>query len=179
MRGTSGALGDELVFRQRAGKTIISLPPVPRPDNPTDEQNSIRTKFQEATRYARTIMANPTLKELYAARAKGGVTAFNLAFADFFKAPEIIAVDLDDYTGAVGNTITVLATDNFKVQTVFVSIQDDEGNLVEEGAAVINADNDDFWTYTATTANATPAAGTVIVRASDLPGNMTVQEVEL
>lgn len=56
MKGASGALGDELVFRQRAGKTVISLPAVLGPDDPTDEQLGIRERFRNAIRYAKMVL---------------------------------------------------------------------------------------------------------------------------
>jgi len=179
MRGASGALGDELVFRQRAGKTVISVPPLPRLDNPTEDQKAVRIKFEAATRYAKTAIEDADLKAAYAAKAKRGVSAYNVALTDFFKAPVVTEIDISNYSGSPGDTIRIFATDDFKVQAVQVSILNAAGTVVEEGAAIAAPEGKDFWIYTATTANAAPAGGKVSVQASDLPGNVTTKEQAL
>lgn len=179
MRGSSGALGDELVFRQRAGKTIISLPPVFEPGEPTAKQQAVREKFREAIRYTKIALSTPGVKEAYQAKAGAGISAHNLAFADFFKAPVVTEIDISNYSGSPGDTIRVLATDDFKVQAVRVSILNAAGTVVEEGAAIAAPEGKDFWIYTATVANAAPAGGKVSVQASDLPGNVTTAEQAL
>lgn len=83
MRGASGALGKELVFKQRAGKTVICLPSKPPKDPPTACQQMTRTKFREAVLYAKTALADPLIKASCAARAKAGQTATNVAVADY------------------------------------------------------------------------------------------------
>lgn len=179
MRGSSGSLGEELVFRQRAGKTVVSLPPAPREDNPTADQLEIRSKFQEASRYAKTAIANPALKAAYRLKAELGTSAYNVAFADFFRAPVILKVDPTNYTGSPGSVILIEATDDFKVQSVQVSIINAAGDVLEAGNAVANPESADFWTYTATTSNPDGASGIVKVQVSDLPGNVTTQELSL
>lgn len=179
MRGASGALGEELVFRQRAGKTIISLPPIFEPGEPTDEQKAVREKFKEAARYGRIALSLPDVRKAYQAKAGAGVTAYNIALSDFFKAPVIAEIDVSNYSGSPGNTIRVLATDDFKVQTLWVSILNAAGAVVEEGAANAAPEGNDTWIYTATASNATPAGGKVSVQASDLPGNVTTKELAL
>lgn len=175
MRGASGALGDELVFRQRAGKTIISLPPVPRPDNPTETQQAIRVKFQEASAYAKTVLANPVTKAVYAAKATADRSPYNLALADHFKPPVIHSAEAPAFTGSPGDTVRILATDDFKVQSVYVTITDESGNTLEEGQAT--ASEADVWTYALTTAQ--PDAAKAVIRAGDLPGNQVTHELEL
>jgi hypothetical protein len=177
IRGTSGALGEELVFRQRAGKTVMSLPAIPREDNPTNKQVGIRGKFKDANRYAKMVLEDPALKAAYKAKAPLGTSAQNLALADFFKAPEILDIDLSSYTGAIGSTILIEATDDFKVKSVQVSIISGSGEVMETGAAVVNPGSGDFWTYTATTGS--DGAAMVKVDVSDLPGNVTTQELSL
>lgn len=179
MRGASGALGDELVFRQRAGKTVISVPPLPRLDNPTEDQKAVRIKFEAASRYARTAIEDPDLKAAYNAKAKRGMSAYNVALTDFFKAPLVTGIDISNYSGSPGDTIRVLATDDFKVQAVRVSILNAAGAVVEEGAAITAPEGNDLWIYTATTANTAAAEGKVSVQASDLPGNVTTAEEAL
>ncbi|MRG45339.1 hypothetical protein GFS24_09440 [Chitinophaga sp. SYP-B3965] len=179
MRGASGALGKELVFRQRAGNTVISLPPVPRVDNPTTDQIDVRTKFREGIRYAKAACADPATKVAYTAKARGGRSAFNVAMVDFFKAPEIIEVEITTYTGLPGEPIVIVATDDFKVKTVQVSILNNAGNEIESGMALAHPESEDFWTYTTTAVNPDGPSGYVKVQVSDLPGNVTTRELSL
>lgn len=178
MRGASGSLGEELVFRQRAGKTVMSLPPIPREDNPTEDQLTNRSKFNEASRYARTAIANPALKAAYRAKAEPGVSAYNVAFADFFRSPVILNVNVSNYTGVPGSTILIEATDDFKVQSVQVSILTTAGDILETGTAVASPESSDYWTYTATASNP-DGSGVVSIQVSDLPGNVTTRELSL
>ncbi|WP_119079997.1 hypothetical protein [Chitinophaga alhagiae] len=179
MRGASGALGNELVFRQRAGKTVISKPPAWRPDNPTEEQVGIRSRFQQASRYAKIVLGNPALKAAYKKAADPGVSAFNKAIADHFTPPVIRETDAVNYTGSPGDTIRIHATDDFRVQAVHVTITNAAGNLVEEGQAVPVPGEKDIWLYTATTSNGAAAGGKVKVQVNDLPGNVTEEETVL
>lgn len=178
MRGASGALGEELVFRQRAGKTVISLPPIVKVYAPTTDQLEVRNKFLEASRYAKTVIANPALKEAYTSKSVAGTSAYNTAIADFFRAPVIVATDAGNYNGAAGGTILVQATDDFKVQSVQVSILDANDEVLEEGFATASADSPDLWTYTALSSVSITGAK-LKVQARDLPGNVTTQEITL
>lgn len=175
MRGASGALGNELVFRQRAGKTVISLPPAPREDNPTEIQEGFRTRFREAIAYGRSVIADPLKKAAYAAKAGAGLSAYNVAFVDYFKPPTIPKAEAQNFSGSPGDIIRIHATDDFKVQSVHVTIADEAGNTLEEGQAT--ASEADVWTYIL--ANAQPAAAKAKVTASDLPGNQATLELEL
>jgi hypothetical protein len=177
MRGASGALGNELVFRQRAGKTVISLPPVFRADNPTASQQEVRTRFQEASAYAKAALANPETKAAYAARANAELSPYNLALADYFKPPIIQTAEAQNFSGSPGDTISIRATDDFKVQAVYVQIMDEAGTILEEGPATASAESTDTWAYTL--ANAQTAAAKAKVTASDLPGNQVSRELEL
>lgn len=177
MRGASGALGNELVFRQRAGKTVISLPPAPREDNPTEIQEGFREKFRKAIAYARSVIADPLIKAAYEAKAGAGVSAYNVAFTDYFKPPTIHSAEAVNFSGSPGDAIHIHATDDFKVHTVYVQIMDEAGTILEEGPATASAESTDTWAYTL--ANARPAAAKAKVTASDLPGNQASRELEL
>ena len=173
MAGASGKLGT-IVFRQKAGKTVISRSPKPRTLAPTAAQLQIQGKFKLAAAYAKTVMLDPVRKDAYKAMAKPGQSAFNVAFSDYFKAPTISAIDTASYTGLVGDLIKIKSTDGFKVVAVKVKIEHADGSLIETGNAVLATDGSG-WKYTATQANAVLAGTKVIVTASDTPGNETVQ----
>ena len=102
----------------------------------------------------------------------------HVAVADFFHAPDIDEIDVTNYRGAVGDTIRIRATDDFKVKQVHVTISNADGSLVEQGDAVQQANEID-WLYTATTANESTAGDRIVIRASDKPGNITEEEKAL
>jgi hypothetical protein len=176
-QGLSGKLGDTIVFRQRAGETIVSVKPSKTTKEPTAKQLAVQEKFQKAILYGKQASGDPQSKAAYAEKAHEGQSAFNVAVADFFSAPEIQEIDVSEYTGVVGSKIKVVATDDFKVAEVKVTIQNSDNTLVEEGNAVMNVNGID-WIYTATVANASLAGDKIMIEVSDIPGNETsVQQV--
>jgi hypothetical protein len=84
----------------------------------------------------------------------------------------------DGYHGAVGDTITVKATDDFAITGLRVSIVDAAGDPVESGDAVLQINETD-WLYTATKANAALAGSKITAVATDGPGNSTAFSVTL
>jgi hypothetical protein len=173
--GLSGKVGDLLVFRQRNGKTVVSKIPT-MPKTVSEKQMDSRIRFQRATIYAKAAIVDPETGELYAAGAKKqkGKTAYNIAIADFFNAPNIDTVDLSDYNGAADETIRIVATDDFAVKSVHVSIINADGVTVEEGEAVHGAGN--MWKYTTTQENGDVSGYKIEVDAYDLPGNIAHEE---
>ena len=61
-------------------------------------------------------------------------------------------VDLLGYTGAAGDEIIIMASDDFDVLSVQVALTDGESNPIESGAVVENPANSTRWVYTATAA---------------------------
>lgn len=169
MRGARGALGDELVFRQRNGKTVISLPASPREDNPSLKQLQGRSRFKEAFVYARKVLADPVLRDRYQRSVRLGATVYNTAISDAMKGPEILGIERN------GDTIYVKAVDNFEVRSVWVSIMNAGGDVMEEGGAVMRGG--DLWEYVFSGGDVLLAGGTVRVVVSDWPGNLVMGEV--
>lgn len=176
--GLSGKVGDLIVFRNRGGKTFVSSKPKARTGAPSENQVQHQERFQEAILYAKAAIADPASKAAYENAISGGQTAYNVAVADFFHAPDIKSVDLSGYTGNTGETITIRVTDDFKVTGVTVDIYNADGSEVESGAAVQSTNGID-WTYTATAANESLDGDRIVIRASDLPGNVTKEEKNL
>jgi hypothetical protein len=176
--GLTGLVGDMIVFRSRGGKTFVSTKPKERTGEPSENQKLHQGRFQEAILYAKTAIADPATKAEYSKSITGNETAYNIAVADFFHAPDIKDVDLSNYSGKIGETITIRATDNFKVTEVSVSIFNADGTEVEHGLAVLSANGID-WLYTATAENASLNGDRIVIRASDLPGNVTEEEKNL
>lgn len=110
-----------------------------------------------------------------AAAAKPGQSAYNVAVADFFRAPDIEEVDLTAYGGQVGDVIRIKATDDFKVQQVSVRIKNADASLIEEGQAVADPDGRS-WIYTATAVNESLTGDKITVTATDRPQNVSREE---
>lgn len=174
--GLSGLVGELLVFRQKANKTIVANRPRPssKPVKAISLEN--RARFTRASAYASGVMDDPILKAEYQLEAKIGQSAFNVAFADYQKAPEFYEdVDITPYLGEPGNKLTVSVIDDFRVQSVGVEIKKPDGSTLEQGAAV-QADNQLDWIYTATAVNTELPGSRIIFTATDLPGNKTLLE---
>ncbi len=172
--GLSGKIGDLLVFRQRAGQTVVTKVPQQK-KTATEKQKEVRRRFQQAVLYATSTLAVPGAKEVYQGTAKPGQTAYNVAVADFFNVPDIHEVDLSAYTGQPGDTIRIRVSDDFMVKAVHVTINNGDGSLVENGNATADASGR-LWTYTATQTNDMLAGDRILVTASDMPGNIAEEE---
>ncbi len=176
--GLSGKVGNLLVFRQRAGQTVVSSVPE-RTKNDSEKQVAHRKRFQQATVYAKAAVANAETGEQYSAAAKKqrGLTAFNVAVADFFGAPDINDISMEGYTGRAGDRIEILVSDDFAVKSVRVQILNADGTVVEDGEAALSGGT--LWVYTATADNESLEGDKIIVSATDLPGNVTSEEVAM
>jgi hypothetical protein len=174
-RGLSGLIGDMIVFSNRHGKTIVSNKPKERTGVQSEVQKAHKAKFQQAILYAKASINDPTTTQGYKKASGDGVTPYNVAVADFFRAPDFQSVDLSTYAGKIGDTIKVRVTDDFKVKEVSVTIQNADGTEVEKGNAVQMAGTDD-WLFTAKKANASLDGDKIVIRASDIPGNISEME---
>ena len=105
-----------------------------------------------------------------AAQARG-VSAFNVATADFLHPPEVQKVDVSGYHGAIDETIHITAVDDVKVKTVGVMIVNDDGTLVEKGTAVAGNGNANEWLYT-TKCAAGSSSVKIVVDVADLAGQV-------
>ena len=174
--GLSGLIGDLLVFRQRANKTIVADRPKLSGIPPSAAQLEIQQRFKKAVQYAKSAMLDPLIKAAYQVVAKLGQSSFNRAFKDYQLAPEFDEdVNLSTYTGNAGEEITVSVMDDFQVTGVHVQILKPDSSLLEEGDAVQSVNGLD-WIYTTTSVIADVVGCRIIFTASDLPGNRTVLE---
>ena len=170
--GLSGKVGDLLVFSQRNGKTIVSKAPKDRTGELSDKQKAHKLKFQKAVLYAKAVLNDPIKRQLYEAKSDNsiGMSTYNVAVADLLNAPDIEEINLSGYTGNIGDIIKIVATDDFGVVSVNVKIENADGSLVEQGAAVNNGAE---WIYTAAASNPDLAGDKITVTASDAPANLT------
>ena len=121
---------------------------------------------------------NKAKKAAYIVSAEENETAYNVAVADFLNDPHINKIDVSHYTGQPDSYIQVCAVDDFEVKKVTVSIQNSDETEVESGAAVLQ-DGSIWWRYTATATNELLEGDKIIIRVSNIPGNLTEQEREM
>jgi hypothetical protein len=173
-----GKVGD-LVFKRYGDEVIISQKPDLSGHEMSEAQLAAQDRFRQAALYGKVVFADPDTKALYTEAAnQKGHPVFSLAVADFFNAPSVDVVDLSGYSGAVGDEIVILASDDFDVIIVQVVLTDAEGNLIESGAAVETPPESGRWVYTST---AEVSAGTTVriaVTAEDRPGGVGEAEEE-
>ena len=178
VKGASGKFGRQIVFSQRAGKTIMSKPPV-RTAPPTPKQIQQQEKFAKAATYAKNALLDPTLKEAYTLEAKKrqDVSPYNMAVTDYLRPPQITNVDHSAYTGDTSDQkIIIEVADTFKVVSVKVKITAANNTPLEEGSATLVKGK---WEYTTTANNATLTGTKITLTATDRPGNNTTKEITL
>ena len=82
--------------------------------------------------YAKEATKTSPTKEVYEELAEDKRKyPMNVAVADFFHAPEIKEVNLEEYNGKTGDMVRVTARDDVQVTRVAVLISDEAGNEVE------------------------------------------------
>ncbi|HSA99905.1 MAG TPA: hypothetical protein VLE49_04590 [Anaerolineales bacterium] len=162
VRGISGTVGKDLVFRQmRDGSTIVSGKPDFSHRVFSHGQLTHQSRFQQAAAYARAAAkTNPIYTELAQGTTK---TAYNIALSDWFNPPVI------HESKCQNGHILVNATDNVLVTRVLVTILDEEGEIREKGEG-IRAEGD-WWEYVSA------REGRVRVEAWDLAGNVARREI--
>lgn len=178
MRSTRGMVGGQIVFKRRAGKGYVSAAPeVNENRQPTSAQKSAQDKFTASIAYAKRAIQEPTLKMAYKLKAARNQSAFNVAFMDAQTAPKVLSVVTTGYTGAPGGVIVARAIDDFKVNSLKISIRNANDELIEEGAAI--AEPGGLWSYTSTASNPNLSGTKIKATAFDIPENEGFLEVTL
>jgi hypothetical protein len=165
-----GHLGD-MVFKERMGEDIVASKPdqVNQPNSPA--QQAVKDDFRQAAAYAKGAMQDTQAHTAYGARAKElHSSPMAVAVKDWLSEPVVTAIDLSNYNKHVGDTISIVAQDDFEVTGVTVAIEDSAHTAVESGAAVFDAASGS-WKYTTTVDASAKPSVTVTATASDRPGN--------
>jgi hypothetical protein len=163
IRGLSGMLGDQIVFRHmRDGSTVVAAKPDFSGRKFSGEQVSHQERFREAAAYAQAAAKRePIYAELAAGTMKN---AYNVALSDWFNPPVIHEVRRDE------GVIRVRASDNVKVAGVQVKVLDAAGVVVAEGEAV-QVDSE-WWEFAG---GGLAAEGQrVVAKVWDLAGNVVM-----
>jgi hypothetical protein len=166
IEGFQGRIGNLIFRRLPDGSTVVSEAPpklTGRQRKRAKEKRSASQKahnerFSNSSDYASWASKQiPVYAELAAADPMRN--AYNFAIADWFKPPVIHCVEQRK------GYIRVEATDNVQVARVRVTIQDEEGKVIEKGEAIRSRGN--WWKF------ATQTKGhTIIAEAWDLPKNV-------
>jgi len=168
--GLTSAFGNSFVNRETPlEKTILASQPVfDRDREYTQTQKTHESAIQEATTYANFAQT----QEVYIHKARrSDVTAYTIALTDWFVAPKVLEINVDGWTGEIGQTIRVKARDNVKVARVSVVIRDLEDNVLEMGEAVKSEAGGAWWDYTTKALVTMTPFPIVEATAQDLPGN--------
>ena len=172
----SGAVGDLVFVRRKNGKIVVRRRPL-RKTARTAGELANQESFIRAVAYAKAVWNNePELQAKYtAAGQRQGRQGFHLAKSDFRLPPTIGDVDLASYRGNAGDVIRIVATDDFEVKEVLVVLRRLSGELIEQGAAVLDQG---VWKYQAQTQ--VPADETVTVEAIavDYPGHTASKRLD-
>jgi len=153
----------------RSGKIVIADQPKFDDHRVSAEaRGSHRESLREAVNFAQMAVE----EEAYINKAREmGTTAYNIAIVDWLGAPKVLEIDVDNWTGEVGQVIRVKARDNVMVAGVSVVIRDADENVLEEGAAVQSRDGSAWWNYTTRFRMKMTPFPIVEATARDLPGN--------
>ena len=85
LKGISGKLGKQLVFKQYGDKTVITLYPDMSRVKPSRKQKSNRNLFKEAVAYAKNINRTPALKQAYLKKVKNGGSVYHYAIKEYLQ----------------------------------------------------------------------------------------------
>jgi hypothetical protein len=168
--GFSGKLGNQVIFRNINGQTVMSNFPGRKHKKAVGKQVETCHRFREASQYAKAVLKNPEMLAAYRAKAKTGQTAYNVAVADYLTSPVVTGIDTSTYHGHAGDKITVSAKDNFRVKEVIVMIMGPVGEKLEQGACIPGV-SEVHWHYTAQTNMENTSGLTARAFVKDYPGN--------
>lgn len=169
-RGLTGAFSDQFVAHEtHTGKKLLTRKPLfDASRDYVEYMRAGQAAILEATTYANFAKT----QDVYLERElETGLTAYNLAIADWFVAPKVLAINVDRWTGQIGQCIRVKARDNVKVARVALVIRDAQGDVLEAGDAAQLGAGSSWWNYTTQSLALMTPFPSVQAIAFDLPGN--------
>jgi hypothetical protein len=119
------------------------------------------------------------LNERYKKKATQTTSAFNVAFKDYLRPPEVQKIEADEYTGKPGSSISIKAKDDFDIKEVEVRIFNAEGDLIEKGKTIKHSILKIRWIYTAKKEISKLPGCKIKAVAKDLAGNKGELEIIL
>ncbi|MCK4368011.1 MAG: hypothetical protein KAW84_08725 [Thermoplasmata archaeon] len=179
VRYASGMLGGQVVAKNWKGRPYLAnRPSFPEDREFSEAQLTQQERFHDASAYSVGLIRRDAVPEKYEHEAKKArLTAYNIGIRDFLHAPKIREIDESNYTGKPGEEIVIRAVDDTEVIAVHVGLRKD-GEIIEEGDAIMDEFNAHLWRYVTQTENEVPGT-TIETLATDRPGNVTAAKVEL
>ena len=171
-----GKVGN-IILRVFGNKMVMSALPSIRNRKWSEAQLECQDRFRKATKFGHKVLADTELDLFYKTQAKENQSSWNASISDFLLKPEIETIDTSKYKGEEGDTIKVEAFDKYKVASVIVMIINALGLQIENGAAVQKPTGE--WVYKVSAENPDWKGTRVVVRVSDLPGNVVQGEAVL
>jgi hypothetical protein len=176
VRNFHGKVGN-IVLRVFGNKMVMSALPNTRNRKWSEAQLECQDRFRKATKFGHKVLADAELDLFYKKQARENQSSWNASISDYLLKPEIETIDTSKYNGQEGDTIKIQAFDKYKVASVIVMIINALGLQIENGAAVQISTGE--WVYKVSAENPDWKGNRVVVRVSDLPGNMVQAEVDV
>jgi hypothetical protein len=173
--GISGTINKQIIFKQYGENTVVSNYPDMSKVVPSAKQKAEKTRFALAMDFASQQMKDPALKAAYKAKAKGMQRAHNVAVKDYYNKPTIEEIILNGFSGKIGDTIEIIAFDDFKVAQVTVQFVNEDGEILQSGTAKQQSELNWIFTLSANIQN----VAKIIATAKDLPGNSESKIIEV
>lgn len=168
--------GRFVLYKTQSGRTLFAKKPASHREQSREPSGGfMRETVRQAVTYAEYSWDEP----IYQTRSLGTpVSAYNLAVADFLVKPQILDIEICDWTGGIGQKILITAKDNFMVLRVHLVIRDSEF-VWEAGEATQSDTNKLIWTYMTRTPVTREPGLRMDAYAFDLPGNVGEFHLEL
>ena len=137
VNGLSGMLGNTLVFKNYYGKTIVASRPR-LPKKQSESQKANRSKFRDASLWARSELRNPARKTYYQQKAKQLKlpNAYTAAITDYMRNPTVTKV-------------TTLNKTMYTVQKNDFALKQVTAQRVDGTPVTVMANTHDFWVFEA------------------------------
>jgi hypothetical protein len=148
-----------------------------RKHRPTSGEKKGQRRMKLGQPYVRSVLDDTALWAVYEAEARArGMRVCDLAMSDFLTDPVIIGVNTDRYKGCAGDSVLVIAGDNFKIVRMGIVLRDAADRRLEEGFAIpVEPALFASWLYTAQANTAPGQVITMEVTATDRCGHSTVK----
>ena len=166
----SGIFGNQVLLKNRKGKSVMTIPPQKYPKPPSEKMVQWRKHFAHAAVYAKQSLLDPDKLAAYTAKSREGVAPYVVALTDYLRPPYVDEVDVSGYRGNPGDKICVSAYDDFQLTGVGVQIFDPAGNVLEEGDCVYNVSSGRY-DFTVTVPVPKLRGVTITATARDLPAH--------
>ena len=179
----SGRVGD-IVLRWYGDKSVMSKRPDCSNVIRSEKQKLNSLKFAKAVKYGKHAKVNPALNKFIKNKINKKKTkskdVYHAAIQYYQTNVVIDKIDVGKYKGLIDNLITVLVWDKYHVESVLMTIYNQEGKVVESGpAAPAEYSEGTEWEYKATVLNINYIGSIIEVQAKDKRGNIVMRSVIL